>query len=324
MANSHHAGSRLGKRRERKGEDDFRWRQQKKLRNRQRDEPSADSLREEPRVAPEGPKEASRDIKHRQKEARKRRHVKHDAQREADDSLIRGAPHSFLWSKYVDWAGNKLTDVERIAEKWEGKSVTVIEDEGENIMPKIKEICGGDYRTKTGWQKGNTAGVGVILLTMSALHATKISKSVYDGLPVGKLFGKHSGIEMQKDWLKRASGRALIPTVVGTAKRIGRFVEDGDLILTHTSALVVDFARDSNLRNVLDINTTCVEFFKFLHDHGRQCINDGTMKVILRIPKTQPTKVSELIENRLATIRAGNKNANRKKNMSSGSENISH
>lgn len=223
--------------------------------------------------------------KHRQ--AKRRRREMHDEERRNTDSLIRDAPEEFLWRKYVEWVGQKMSKAEKKAEKWSKIQVHTVEESDElSLIEHVKEIVGPDYVSQGGFKKGKTAkpGVACIVLASSAVRAVRLAKSVYDGQPVGKLFSKHIKIETQREWLATCCSKGLVPSAAGTAKRVQRLIEGEDMTLKHTVALIIDFKRDEKERNILDFETSKCELFDFLHEHARPLLNEGKMKLILIAP----------------------------------------
>lgn len=220
-------------------------------------------------------------------EAKRKRRLMHDQQRLQSDAMLRTSPGRFLWERYAQWAGDKLTSIEKKAEQWDADQVCSVEElEDVKLIDQIKEVVGADYVAQGNWKKKSSAtpGIACIVLTPSAVRAAHLATNVYDGKPVGKLFGKHIKISEQKEWVKRCCSQGLAPSGAGTAKRVQRLIEDGDITLKHTSALVIDFSRDVRLRNILDINSTRDELFDFLHTQARERIAEAKMKVVLYVP----------------------------------------
>lgn len=233
-------------------------------------------------------KESAQEIKQRQRNAKRRRREMHDFERMASDGMIRTKPDQFLWAKYVEWVGSKLSNAEKKAERWTKEQIHGIEeDTNKSLMESVKEVVGPDYISQGAWKKSASAkpGIACIVLTSSALRAVELAKSVYDGRPVGKLFSKHIKIEEQQKWLATCCVKGLAPSAAGTAKRVQRLVEEGYMTLAHTVALIIDFKRDNRERNILDFNATKDELFEFLHDHARPFINEQKMKVLLLAPQ---------------------------------------
>lgn len=299
-----------GGRGDRRDTNDFRWRKEKESRKRARatlersgdaleDDDSFSAVTEQPNNNTQpnatSKEEKNRAMKERERNAKRQRREMHNLHRENADELIRKLPHEYLWEKYVEWAGTKLSSVEKVAEKWTKEQVYVVEEDGkESLIPSVKEIVGVDYVAQGEWRKGKKAGVAIIALGCSALRAVGLAKRLYDGKPVGKLFSKHIKIEEQRQWLAACCGKGLAPSAVGTAKRVQRLVEEGDLALEYTTTLIIDMSRDVRLRNIIDLNSMREELFDFIHCHGRPCIGLGKMKVILIIPKDQATKTEAI------------------------------
>lgn len=232
-------------------------------------------------------KESTKAIKERQRNAKRRRREMHEHERETSDEMIRTAPEQFLWGNYTEWAGSRLSTAEKKAERWSKEQVQKIEErENKSLIEYVKEVLGADYIAQGAWKSGATAkpGVACIVLASSAVRAVELAKSVYDGRPVGKLFSKHIKIEVQREWLATCCAKGLAPSAAGTAKRLQRLVEEGDMTLKHTVALIIDLKRDNRERNILDFNTSRHELFELLHNHARQLINEGKMKVLLLAP----------------------------------------
>lgn len=284
-----------------RGGGDFRW---KKGNNKRKHDDmqyheSGDSIPEEELGAPPGAvpavpasggkeKEKRAAIKERQRNAKRRRREMHERERQESDEMIRSSPAQFLWGKYLEWAGDKLTSVEKKVDKWTQEHVVSVEERDDaTLIQLVKEVVGPDYVAQGEWKKRPNAlpGVACIALASSALRAVHLGKSVYDGKPVGKLFSKHIKIEVQQEWLKKCCKDGLAPSAAGTAKRVQRLIEEGAMTLKHTSALVVDFHRDDKLRNILDFPTLKEELFDFLHTHARPLIAEGKMKVVVFAPK---------------------------------------
>lgn len=232
-------------------------------------------------------KESAKTIKERQRDAKRRRREMHERERETSDEMIRTAPERFLWEKYVEWAGSRLSTAEKKAETWSKEQVRKIEERDDKYLIQcVKEVLGADYIAQGAWKSGAGAkpGVACIVLASSAVRAVELAKSVYDGRPVGKLFSKHIKIEVQREWLATCCAKGLAPSAAGTAKRLQRLVEEGDMTLGHTVALVIDFKRDNRERNILDFNTSRQELFDLLHNHARHLINEGKMTLLLLAP----------------------------------------
>eukprot|EP00177_Eucheuma_denticulatum_P004770 GFKZ01008666.1.p1 GENE.GFKZ01008666.1~~GFKZ01008666.1.p1 ORF type:complete len:334 (-),score=58.04 GFKZ01008666.1:1067-2068(-) len=226
--------------------------------------------------------------KERYRQAKRRRKEMHDEERRNTDSSVLDAPEEFLWQKYVEWVGEKMSNAEKKAEKWSKSQVYTLEETDElSLIEHVKEIVGPDYVSQGGFKKGKSAkpGVACIVLASSALRAVQLAKSVYDGQPVGKLFSKHIKIGTQREWLAMCCSKGLVPSAAGTAKRVQRLIEEGDMTLKHTVAILIDFKRDEKERNILDFETSKCELFDFLHQHARPLLNEGRMKLMLIAPR---------------------------------------
>lgn len=288
---------------------DFRWKRGDNKRKREDAQfhEGGDSIPEEQAGASSGAvpivssgsraeKEKKASIKERQRNAKKRRRQMHERERELSDEMIRTSPARFLWEKYLEWAGDKLSSVEKKVDKWTQEHVVSVEERPDaTLIQLVKEVVGPDYIAQGEWKKRANAvpGVACIALASSAVRAVHLGKSLYDGRPVGKLFSKHIKIEVQNEWLKRCCKDGLAPSAAGTAKRVQRLVEEGAMTLKHTSALVVDLHRDEKLRNILDFPTSREELFDFLHTHARPFIAEGRMKVVVFAPTLVDTPAQE-------------------------------
>lgn len=234
---------------------------------------------------PHKKKESKLSIKNRQREAKRRRREMHDKDRKESDEMILSAPHKFIWSKYEEWCGGKLSSAERKAEEWSSEQVyTIYEDEEKKIIDYVKDIVGPDYISQGGWKKSSKPGMACVVLASSALRAVHLAPSIYDGKPVGKLFSKHIKIEEQRAWIKQYCSKKLAPSAVGTSKRVQRLVEEDDMTLEHTVALILDFKRDNKDRNILDFPTCKDELFDLIFTHCRSRMNEGKMKMLLIAP----------------------------------------
>lgn len=240
-------------------------------------------------------KKAKRAVKLRRRKERfdtnksKRREM-HERLRVQTDDMVRRLPHQYLWERYVSWAGDKLTTMEKAAEKWSPEQVFVVEDGSNNsLIPFIKSIIGQDYRTKTGWKSGTdeTASISCISLGHGAVKAVEFATRMFDGLPVGKLFSKHIKIEAQRSWLENSKKQPGLTNATGTPKRVQRLIEEDTLSLKHTVGVVIDMSRDNRLMNLIDITSSCGELFEFIHEHLRAEMATGRLKVILVIPKVE-------------------------------------
>lgn len=226
------------------------------------------------------------------------RHAKrtrHEMDRANADDMICTKPHEFLWKEYVRWTKEKDITMDE-NEPWSEDQVLVVTEDGEeNFIPHVKEAIGAEYKSKTGFRKSKKAvpGVAVIALAGSAKRAVRIAPRFYDGQSVGKLFGKHIQTEEQQQWLRRACRKGVIPTAAGTARRVHRLVEDGQMTLRHTLLIVLDFARDERLRNMFDFPPVRNEVLQFIHECGRERMRKG-MKVMLTIPKAQPIRLDDV------------------------------
>ncbi|KAI0565821.1 Protein Cms1 [Gracilaria domingensis] len=226
---------------------------------------------------------------------RRSQRMLHEMQRKRADDMIRTSPHQFLWSEYVKWAKEKSISVDD-QQGWTADQISVIIEDGkEPLMPFVKKVVGPNYLKETTFRKSKKTkpAVAVIAIAPSAVRAVHIAKRLYDGQPVGKLFGKHISADAQQQWLKRACRKTVVPTAVGTAKRVHRLVEEGHMTLNHTVLIAVDLSRDARLRNVLDFPLARDELCQFVHDFIRVRMKHG-MKVILTIPKNQPVSLKDV------------------------------
>lgn len=284
---------------QRGGAGDFRW--NKNSNKRKRSEANlhdtGDAIPTEELGNPSGvmptsrksEKEKRASIKERQRNAKRRRREMHERHRLESDEMIRSSPAQFMWKSYLEWAGDKLTSIEKKVDKWTQEHVVSVEErDSATLIQLIKEVVGHDYVEKGDWKKKKSAlpGVACIALALSALRAVHLCKLVYDGKPVGKLFSKHIKIEAQQEWLKKCCKDGLAPSAAGTAKRVQRLVEEGAMTLKHTPVLVIDFHRDDKERNILDFPTLKEELFDFLHNYARPLIAEGKMKVVLFAPRS--------------------------------------
>lgn len=268
----------------------------KKKRQKQAQRQKASTSKE----APDGEEKAGEDHAEIAKRARTlERHTKrtrHDMDRANMDDMICTKPHEFLWKEYVKWTREKNVAT-AVSKPWSKDQVVgVTEDGEESFIPHVQAAIGANYKTKTGFRKSKKAvpGVAVIALAGSAKRAVKIAPRFYDGQSVGKLFGKHIQSEEQQQWLRRACRKGVIATAAGTARRVHRLVEDGQMTLKHTLLVVLDFARDERLRNMFDFPPVRDEVLHFLHECGVERMKKG-MKVMLTIPKAQPIRLSDVV-----------------------------
>ncbi|CDF38742.1 unnamed protein product [Chondrus crispus] len=278
------------------GNVDFRWNKNRNKRSRYDanlhetgDSIPDDNLGNATGVAATGrKKEKKESIKERQRNAKRRRREMHERDRQESDEMIRSSPAQFLWKRYLEWARDKLTSVEKKVDRWTQEHVVSVESRDDaTLIQLVKEVVGHDYIAQGEWKKKQNAlpGVACIALALSALRAVYLAKGVYDGKPVGKLFSKHIKIEVQQEWLRKCCKDGLAPSAAGTAKRVQRLIEEGAMTLKHTSVLVIDFHRDDKDRNILDFPTLKEELFDFLHNHARTLIAEGKMKIVLYAPR---------------------------------------
>lgn len=235
--------------------------------------------------------------KHLRTLERNSKRVRHEMEREHADVMIRTSPNEFLWSEYTKWMKMNGNDTDE-GQQWTPDQVHVVLDDGEeSFIPHVKKIIGADYLSKHEFKKSKKSvpGVAIIALAVSAVRAVKLAPRFFDGQPVGKLFSKHIAIEEQKKRLIRSCRTGLAASAVGTAKRVDKLIEEGSMTLKHTKALILDFARDSRLRNMFDFPTTRNEVLQFLHSYGTKEMQNE-MKVILMIPDKQPVRIEDLPE----------------------------
>ncbi|CAN8063913.1 unnamed protein product [Agarophyton chilense] len=237
---------------------------------------------------------ASNSVKEARTLERRSRRSQFEMQRAKTDEMIRTAPHQFLWSEYIKWAKEKDLDIHE-RNQWSSDQVIANTEDGqESLIPFVKKAIGSDYQKRTTFRKAKkaTPGIAVIALAPSALRAVRIAPRLYDGQPVGKLFGKQKA-EFQQQWLRRACRKTVVSTAVGTAKRVQRLLEDGHMTLEHTALIIIDFWRNPSLRNVLDFPFERNEIFQFLHDFSCARVTNG-MKVMLTIPENQPVRLEDV------------------------------
>lgn len=289
-----------------RGREDFRWKKRKQdVMGGDRSGDAVDDdfavvegASEDAAAPPKTEKEKSVARKKREKAAKQRRRVMHEEERVRCERMIREEPAELLWEKYIEWVGDKLSPVEAREEKWTDDHVICVEERpGVPLIQLIKETIGPDYVSQGEFKKGKTAtpGVACIALASSAVRAVEIAKSMYDGKPVGKLFSKHIQITEQRKWLGICCSKALAPTAAGTAKRVHRLIEEGDMTLKHTVALVIDFKRDTKSRNIVDLNMVRDELFEFIHTHVRSLLSKKKIKLVL-YASNDPAVVTEPAE----------------------------
>lgn len=217
--------------------------------------------------------------------AKRRRKEKQDQQRADCDALIRSSPAHFLWNKYEQWAEEK--NIKLSNEKWTNDQVCFCTERNDaSLIDHVKKIVGDDYIAQGKFKKGSKVkpGVACIALGRSGQRAVSIAPMMYDGKPVGKLFGTHMKIEDQRLWLNRFRSRGLVPSAAGTAKRVQRLIEEGHLTLDHTVALLIDLSRSDKNVNMIDIYAMRDELFDFIHHHACPLIAEGKTRLILFAP----------------------------------------
>lgn len=218
-------------------------------------------------------------------------------EREQFDSKLRTEPHTLLWQEYVDWAGDRLTNVERKQEQWSADQVIFLEDSnpgGDNMMDEVKAVIGEDYKTRTGFEKNKSKdikpSVACLMICPSTESVLSFAKRLYDGRPVGKFFSRHMKVEHQAAFLKKACQSSILPTATGNVSRLDRLLTDEALTLDYTQALLVDFGRDSKRFNIAEHNYRDT-FFELIHKHVRPWLASG-MKIVLVVPPREKMTIS--------------------------------
>lgn len=216
---------------------------------------------------------------------RAKRKKRFEEDRARADARLRTDAASFLWDTYRAWAGDRLTDVEASAEKWDDSVVlSVGACPGESPISIVKRTIGADYAECEGWAAG-VPGVGCLLLAAGAVRAVRLAPSLYDGAPVGKLFAKHLKADAQSGWLKKNNRKTLVKTAVGTPKRVHTLIDSGDLTLDCTSVVFIDCNRDDKMQNILDMGGPRDQLCELLHVHMRPRMTAGKLKVVLHVPE---------------------------------------
>jgi hypothetical protein len=309
---------------------DFRWKKKKKVadddeegtgttaRNEEGRFPSADALQDgdrdenvgcEIRTVPQelaggdgsaltGTGDAKSGLAERQKErllaVKVKRRRKFEEDRERADKYMRSDPAAFLWEQYTAWAGDKLSPLEQDIDRWSSDDAFSIltndaDDDG-SLIRGVKHVVAEPYSAKDASPDG-VPGVCVLLVASSGLRAAHLSKAMYDGKPVGKLFSKHIKKEDQIIWLQKFASPSPARTAVGTARRLHVLCDDGSLSLAQCTAFVIDMKRDAKTQNVLDMSATRDELFDFIHVHLRPLVRSKRVKILLHVPAVNPVGV---------------------------------
>lgn len=209
------------------------------------------------------------------------------------DEQLRKEPHVVLWEQYCEWAGERLTSIERREEQWTSEQVVCLPDDDaggdSNIMEKVKAIIGADYNTRTGYEavsrKRRTPSVACIMVALSTASVLSFAKRMYDGQQVGKLFSKHTQVKQQGLFIRKRCKNKILPTAAGNVSRLDTLFTEGFIDLQYTQALLLDFGRDSKLFNLTEHNYRD-SFFKLIHNHVRKRIVSG-MKLVVVVPSAE-------------------------------------
>jgi U3-containing 90S pre-ribosomal complex subunit len=218
---------------------------------------------------------------------KQKRRVKFEEDRQNADSLLRSDPARFLWERYLAWASDKLSPLERDTDRWSSEDViTIFSEEGRedgSLIQAVKQVVANPYALASATKSG-IPGICVLLVASSGLRAAHLSKSMYDGRPVGKLFSKHIKKEEQTAWLQKYATSAGAPSAVGTARRLHLLCDEGSLTLAPCTVFVIDMKRDAKTQNILDMSATRDELFEFIHVHLRPLVRSQQVKILLHAP----------------------------------------
>lgn len=224
----------------------------------------------------------------RLKKVKQAKSARYEESRSSADREMLEDPSGFLWSRYVAWAGDKLSGLEQRTERWSRDDVGLIGNRGNSteapatrLIDKLKSDTGNLYDRASACSARNEPSICLLLIAASGLRAASFGKSLYDGKPVGKLFGKHIKKEEQHQWLKHYAAPTAAPTAVGTARRVHALCDSGYLSLESCSVLIIDMDRDIKLRNILEMNSTRHELFDFIHSHVRSLLKTKKLKLML-------------------------------------------
>lgn len=209
------------------------------------------------------------------------------------DERLRSEPHVVLWEQYCEWAGERLTSVERREEQWTSEQVVCLLDEDaggdSNMTEKVKATIGADYNTRTGFEavsrKRRTPSVACIMVALSTASVLSFAKRMYDGQQVGKLFSKHTQVKQQGLFIRKRCKNNILPTAAGNVSRLDTLFTEGFIDLQYTQALLLDFGRDSKLFNFTEHNYRD-SFFNLIHNHARKRIISG-MKLVVVVPSAE-------------------------------------
>lgn len=207
------------------------------------------------------------------------------------DEALRTNAAAKLWSLYCSWAGARL-DPTNAPVAWTNEQISsACTSTNRSLRDIVVETAGESYRSKV---ETSIPTVSALAVASSALSASHLSSSMYDGEPVGKLFGKKFKVDAQREALLE---RKRILTAVGTLKRVRVLCDSGHLTLEHTRVLIIDCGRDPNHRNcLLEIPVQRDDLFSLIHQHCREAIAKGNMKIVLHIPSESEEKVPEVTD----------------------------
>ena len=219
-------------------------------------------------------------------EFKEKRQHKYGRMREEEDRDLKERPDEYLWKRYCEWAGERLTEIERREEKWDEEQVLYVEDDGNEkrlvkTMKKIRHTVVHRALPKVSKEdRETTPGIETIAVSPNAMWVLKITKDLYllGGKPVAKLFARHIKIWRQIKFLENHPDT---PLGVGTPNRVFMVCERGAMDFGKTKLLFIDFRRDEKFRNVLDMQTTGDDLFHLIHKYARPYLKMKRMKIVV-------------------------------------------